>query len=457
MKRLVTMTAALALVACSGGTPGASANLGAAQPPSGGSLASSEGTLSASCAPRQGYSSTPDGTRVDDPTNGFAITLPHGWAEIDLASGDVVPAFSGLTMESATSAQVRATASAARNAGYLSMAVDLTPTSAGGQSPTPPLLLVARRAAVGATLDSIAASVTATARAGGVTGEITQTRLTLAGIGAVGLRYATVQQDLNGRQLPTVEHFYIALREDMAFELIFTEAAENAASEDAISDAIARSLEFHDGTAPSCSTAAQPTASAANGGSNAVGATSAGPSGLPDLFAGLPYRMDLPGWLGGGPARWDAQIRSLTAAGNAPDKLAILKGFDAPITGSRFFAIDAATDLAVYVDSGVLPQGLSDQDYLNAFEKVLIAAAVKDGQIVAQPVIDRLTSPVGGAASRIRYATRSVNRAGSEFNEARVGYVFRIGDVGYTLYFTFPVSDNRYDDVKHIVSTFRQT
>ena len=188
----------------------------------------------------------------------------------------------------------------------------------------------------------------------------------------------------------------------------------------------------------------------------AVAPSASAATGLPELFAGLPYSMDLPGWLGGGPVRWDAQIQSLTAAGSAPDKLAILKGFDAPITGSRFFAIDAATDLALYVDSGVLPQGLSDQDYLSAFEKVMIAAAVKDGQIVAQPVIDRLTSPVGGAASRILYATRSVNKAGSEFIEARVGYVFRIGDVGYTLYFTFPVSDNRYGEVEHIVSTFRQ-
>jgi hypothetical protein len=72
-------------------------------------------------------------------------------------------------------------------------------------------------------------------------------------------------------------------------------------------------------------------------------------SGLPELFAGLPYTMDLPGWLGGGPARWDAQIQTLSDSGSTTIKLAVLKGFDKPIVGERFFAIDLQTDLAVYV------------------------------------------------------------------------------------------------------------
>ena len=207
----------------------------------------------------------------------------------------------------------------------------------------------------------------------------------------------------------------------------------------------------------STATARTPSATAtpvATGGSSDAGAASPAPPELPGLFSGLPFAMDLPGWLGGGPARWDAQIQSLTASGTAPDKLADLKGFDAPITGPRLFAIDAATDLAVFVDSGVLPAGQSDEAYLSTADKMMIAAAQQDGQIVTQPVIDRVSALLGGSGSRISYVTRSVNRAGIEFKEARVAYVFRVDDVGYLVYFTFPVSDNRYDAIADIVSTF---
>lgn len=200
-----------------------------------------------------------------------------------------------------------------------------------------------------------------------------------------------------------------------------------------------------------------PTASAVTGGGSSVsGDPSAAAPKLPELFAGLPYAMDLPGWLGGGPARWDSQIRTLTATGVAPDKLAELKRFDAPIVGNRFFGIDAGTDLALYVDSALLPPGVSNENFLAAAARAMVAAALKDGAIVTQPVTDRVTSPLGGEAVRNRYVTRSVNLAGSEFDEARVAYLFQVKGVGYTLLFTSPVSDNRYDEIARLVSTFRQ-
>jgi hypothetical protein len=200
-----------------------------------------------------------------------------------------------------------------------------------------------------------------------------------------------------------------------------------------------------------------PTASpVAGGGSSASGDPSASVSELPELFAGLPYAMDLPGWLGGGAARWDSQIRTLTATGIAPDKLAELKRFDAPIVGNRFFGIDPGADLAVYVDSGLVPPGVSNENFLAAAARAGTAAALKDGAIVTQPVADRETSPLGGEAVVIRYVTRSVNLAGSEFDEARVIYVFQANGVGYTLLFTSPVGDNPYDEIALLLSTFRQ-
>jgi hypothetical protein len=179
-------------------------------------------------------------------------------------------------------------------------------------------------------------------------------------------------------------------------------------------------------------------------------------SALPELFAGLSYSMELPGWLGGGATRWNAQLEILTVSGAAPDKLAILKGFDAPIVGHRFFAIDISTDLAVYVDSNELPGTVSDEEFLTAAEQAMVALAEQDGQIAVKPIQDRVTSPLGGPGGRIRYVTHSVDVAGSKFDEARIAFLFRGDGVGYLLLFTFPVIDDRYDEVDRIVATFRQ-
>jgi hypothetical protein len=174
------------------------------------------------------------------------------------------------------------------------------------------------------------------------------------------------------------------------------------------------------------------------------------------LFAGLPYTMDLPGWLGGGPVRWDAQMKSLSAAGSATTKLAVLKGFDMPIVGERFFAIDAETDLAVYVSDPIaIPAGYSDKASISAIEQQLIAG-LTGGEAVTPPVSDLVGSPVGGGeATRIRWVTHSVDATGAKFDEARVGYLFAIDGKVYVPLFTFPVSANLYDRVGALLATFR--
>jgi hypothetical protein len=166
--------------------------------------------------------------------------------------------------------------------------------------------------------------------------------------------------------------------------------------------------------------------------------------------------MDLPGWLGGGPARWDAQIQSLAAAGGPTDKLAILKAFDTPIVGRRFFAIDSATDLAVFVeDPAATPTGYSDTEFLSTLQRGMVAA-LTGGEALTAPVADQVAAPIGGSeAVRIRWVTRSVDVAGTSFDEARVSYLFAIDGTVYFPLFTFPVSANLYETVGHLFSTFR--
>jgi hypothetical protein len=202
-----------------------------------------------------------------------------------------------------------------------------------------------------------------------------------------------------------------------------------------------------------------PSQTAAQTSAPTPGASSPSPaasSGLPELFAGLPYTMDLPGWLGGGPARWDAQIQSLTAAGSATTKVAVLKGFDLPIVGERFFAIDAETDLAVHVsDPAAIPAGYSDKAFVSAIEQQMIAG-LTGGEAVTPPVSDLVGSPVGGGeATRIRWVTHSVDVTGAKEDEARVGYLFAIDGKVYAPLFTFPVRANLYDRVGQLVATFR--
>ena len=179
---------------------------------SGGAPASSS-VAPASCAPSPGYSSVPDGTRVNDQADGFSITLPHGWAQIELATGNVVPAFSGLTMESRTAAVVKAIGASAERDGYEWLAVDLAAGTGGSPSATPSDLLVDLSPANGASLDTIAAQLTTDLRGSGVTGTIEQIRLVLAGGDALGIRYAAVTHDLDGKEIVSAVTDYIAVRE----------------------------------------------------------------------------------------------------------------------------------------------------------------------------------------------------------------------------------------------------
>jgi hypothetical protein len=190
---------------------------------------------------------------VDDLADGFSITLPHGWAQIELATGNVVPAFSGLTMERRTAALVRTIGSSAESAGYEWLAVDLAPGAGGSQSATPADLLVDLSPANGATLDTIAARLTTDLRGSGVTGNIEQIRFVLAGGDALGIRYATVTHDLNGKEIVSAVTDYIALRGDTQFSLVFSVATENSPGSAAIFNAIAQSLAFHGGIGPGCS------------------------------------------------------------------------------------------------------------------------------------------------------------------------------------------------------------
>jgi hypothetical protein len=178
----VALLGALLVAACgaSGGAPASSPVAAATESPSSNPVSLPTGVAVASCVPRPGYSSVPDGTRVDDLADGFSITLPHGWAQIELATGNVVPAFSGLTMERRTAALVRTIGSSAESAGYEWLAVDLAPGAGGSQSATPADLLVDLSPANGATLDTIAARLTTDLRGSGVTGNIEQIRFVLA-------------------------------------------------------------------------------------------------------------------------------------------------------------------------------------------------------------------------------------------------------------------------------------
>lgn len=243
----------LIMVAACGASGGAPASSAATEAPSNGPSSSPRAVAAASCVPRPGYSNVPEGTRVDDLADGFSITLPHGWAQIDLATDDVVPAFSGLTMEPSTAALVKAIGSTAKSAGYEWLAVDLAPNAGGRQSANPSDLLVALSSANGETLDSIAAGFTTDLRGSGVTGNIEQIRFVLAGGDALGIRYAAVTHDLAGKETVSAVTDYIALRGDTQFSLVFSVAAENNSGSAVIFTSIAQSLEFHDGTATACS------------------------------------------------------------------------------------------------------------------------------------------------------------------------------------------------------------
>jgi hypothetical protein len=248
----VVILVVVAACGASGGGPAPSAVVAATEAPSSGHAASPQGVAAGSCVPRPGYSNVPGGTRVDDLADGFSITLPHGWAQIELATGGVVPAFSGLTMEPSTAALVKAIGSGAETAGYVWLAVDLAPGAGGSQSATPTDLLVAITPTNGATLDSFAARFTSDLRASGVTGNIGQIRLGLAGGDGLEIRYAEVVRDLSGNELVSAVTDYIVLHGDRQFALAFSVAAANSFGSAVIFTAIAQSLELQNGIAPGC-------------------------------------------------------------------------------------------------------------------------------------------------------------------------------------------------------------
>jgi hypothetical protein len=125
----------------------------------------------------------------------------------------------------------------------------------GSQSATPSDLLVNLSPANGATLDTIAARLSTDLRGSGVTGNIEQMRFVLAGGDALGIRYATAAHDLDGKEIVSAVTYYIALRGDTQFSLVFSVAAENNSGSAVKFNEIAQSLAFHSAIAAGCSEA----------------------------------------------------------------------------------------------------------------------------------------------------------------------------------------------------------
>jgi hypothetical protein len=208
--------------------------------------------VSASCPPELGYTAVSGGTRVDDAGDGFAITLPDGWAQVDLGSGAVVPAFSDLAMSPGTADLVKAIGSGAKRDGYEFLAVDLGRSGASGQSPHPADMLVDLSPADGTTLDAIATGLTSDLRANGVTGDIEEVRFRFAGGDGLGLRFVEVQQDLNGQAVPAVESYYITVRGNTQLSLVFSVAAQDSSGSTSTFDAIAQSIDLPAARVPGC-------------------------------------------------------------------------------------------------------------------------------------------------------------------------------------------------------------
>jgi hypothetical protein len=250
---MVAVASLLLVAACAsgGGTLSSSApalTVGDATP----TLASPSLAAVASCPPKLGYTTGSGGTRVDDAEDGFAITLPDGWAQIDLGSGAVVAAFSDLTMKRGTADLVKAIGSGAKRDGYEFLAVDLGRGGSSLQSEHPADLLVDLSGADGDTLDSIATDLTSDLRADGVTGDIEQVRFRFAGGDGLGVRFVEVSQDLNGQAVTGVVSYYIAVRGSTQLSLVFSVAAQDNSGSTTKFDAIAQSIAFPVARAPGC-------------------------------------------------------------------------------------------------------------------------------------------------------------------------------------------------------------
>jgi hypothetical protein len=207
-----------------------------------------QGAGSASCIP----SAPLAGTRIEDQPNGFAVTLPSGWAQIDMASAEVTPAFKALAMEPGTAALAKAIASGAQGREFEFFSLDLAPGPDGHQSATPADLLIDVSPAEGDDLDALAGRLTTGLRAGGVTGEITQRKLTLVGGDALSVRASAETQDLSGRAVTAVQTYILGVRGDTEFTLAFSVDADHEAAAAPLFDAITRSFEFPIGTKSGC-------------------------------------------------------------------------------------------------------------------------------------------------------------------------------------------------------------
>jgi hypothetical protein len=230
IKRVVASTTAMAIVL-----------VGCAGP-------ATQGAGSASCVP----SAPLAGTRMEDQPNRFAITVPAGWAQIDMATGEVDPAFKALTMEPGTAALVKAIASGANGREYEFFAIDLAPGPDGHQSATPADLLIDVSPAKGENLDAYASRLTTGLEANGASGDIEKRKLRLVGGDALSLRATAETQDLTGRAVTAVQTFTIGVRGDTEFSLVSSVDADHEAVAAPIFDAMTQSFEFPIGTKSGC-------------------------------------------------------------------------------------------------------------------------------------------------------------------------------------------------------------
>ena len=178
--------------------------------------------------------------------------MPAGWAQIDMTSGQVVPAFKSLTMEPGTAALAKAISSSANGRDYEFFALDLTPGGDGHQSSTPAGLLVDVSPADGDNLDAHVTQLTNDLQANGVTVDSQKRKLTLAARDALSLRASKEAQDLNGRTVTNVQTFTIGFSGDTVITLVFSVDGDHEAAAAPIFDAMTRSFEFPIGTKSVC-------------------------------------------------------------------------------------------------------------------------------------------------------------------------------------------------------------
>jgi hypothetical protein len=177
-----------------------------------------------------------------DRANGYALTLPAGWAQIDLGTGAIVVTASTPTVAPETAALVKRVAATLKAANYEGMAADVASSSNGSAMPS--MLGIDLSPAKGVTLDSIA-SQELTAAQGGA-GQPQQGRLTMAGLPTVWTRFSGTQADLHAKDVKVVLTNYVTVVGDQAFGLYFLVDPLNDPTDAAVLEAMAHSLEIPD-------------------------------------------------------------------------------------------------------------------------------------------------------------------------------------------------------------------